>query len=395
MDDACIDQFVAGRFITDKDRMQLGVTTLRDMVNFRPALRDKCLVWLLKCCTHPDKATRQFSIQTCRRWVPDNPTLSPEVEKAASDAFLSIGALELDETDATPEDALEDDLWGLDTGFSGNLQVTQQIEFFLALCSKDHGLLNKVFELYPSLAPRIQQALRHDIHPLVRNIGMHSPILLNLLREYPHGSEGLALKCMWDLLDRGAKPTKELVGTWRNAYLERQMDARSIIPVLPYLEKSETMNFLPDVFALLPEQAPEKSKQFGVLKTLVSRLVSPPSEGEKPLMSPAEIMIAMHNMEETIGVRKLVALTQICFGLPDLFKSEQLAIVLQQLVDQPKLPTIMMRTVLQCISQHKSMVGFLQNIMTRLINKRIWLQKQLWEGFIRACKVGAARSGAL
>lgn len=164
----------------------------------------------------------------------------------------------------------------------------------------------RIFRIYVTVSTAVQQAIRHDIHPLVRNIGMHSPILLGLLREYPDGSEGLALKCVWDLLDRGTKPTKELIGTWRNAYLERNMGPRCIIPILPHLEKQETLSYLPTVFGLLPTENSDRSKEYSVLKDLIVRLCSPASEGEKPLISPAEIMIAIHNMEESIGLKRMV-----------------------------------------------------------------------------------------
>ncbi|KAI9018296.1 Symplekin tight junction protein C terminal-domain-containing protein [Hyaloraphidium curvatum] len=391
LDESCIDDYVLKRFVEDKDRMQLGVTTLRDIINLRPAMRERCIELLLECCVHPDKATRQFSIQMSRRWVPDNEPLTARLEKHALDSFLSIAELDLVADEAGAED-MEDDLWGIDTGFLGITDVTQRVEFFFALCSKDHEMLREIFRVYATLTPLAQRAVRHDVYPLVRNVGMHSPILLNLLRDFPEGSEGLALKCVLDLLDRGAKPTKELLATWRAAYSQRNMEPRAIIPVLPFLEKSEALGYLPDVFGLLPADAPEKSKQYGVIQSLIARLVTPPSEEEKPVMTPAELMIALHNMEDRVGVKKLISLTQICFNMSEQFKSEQLAIVLQQLVDQPKLPTIMMRTVLQCVTLHKGMIGFLQSILTRLINKRIWQNKQLWEGFIRACKMTQPQS---
>lgn len=140
LDETCVDDFVARRFVEDRDRMQLGVTTLRDMVNLRPAMREKCMALLLGFCLHPDKATRQFSIQTCRRWVPDNVALASEVMKAASDAFHSITALQPEEADS---ETMEDDLWGIDTPYSGLPEVTCLVEFYFALCSKDHELLRE------------------------------------------------------------------------------------------------------------------------------------------------------------------------------------------------------------------------------------------------------------
>lgn len=64
--------------------------------------------------------------------------------------------------------------------------------------------------------------------------------------------------------------------------------------------------------------------------------------------------------------------------------------VLQQLVDQSKLPTLFMRTVIQCVNQYPGLVNFVTNILLKLINKKVWTSPKLWEGFIRCCTVSAS-----
>lgn len=101
--------------------------------------------------------------------------------------------------------------------------------------------------------------------------------------------------------------------------------------------------------------------------------------------------------------------------MTDIFRSEVLAVVMQQIVDEPVLPVLFLRTVnasrfhllhnntheshkvIQAVTTYKSLVGFVSTtLLARLITKKIWTNPPLWEGFIRCAKVIAPASfGAL
>ena len=100
--------------------------------------------------------------------------------------------------------------------------------------------------------------------------------------------------------------------------------------------------------------------------------------------------------------------------MTDIFRSDILAVVMNQLVDEPVLPTLFMRTVsiqtnvglllliadiqvIQAVSTYRSLVPFVSStLLTRLITKKIWTVAPLWEGFIRCAKLIAPASfGAL
>lgn len=100
--------------------------------------------------------------------------------------------------------------------------------------------------------------------------------------------------------------------------------------------------------------------------------------------------------------------------MTDIFRSEILAVVMNQLVDAPVLPTLFLRTVraqfkasysdvlilgqvIQAVTTYRSLVAFVSTILfTRLITKKIWTNPPLWDGFIRCAKVIAPASyGAL
>jgi symplekin len=93
--------------------------------------------------------------------------------------------------------------------------------------------------------------------------------------------------------------------------------------------------------------------------------------------------------------------------MTDVFRSEILAVVMQQILDQPVLPTLFMRTVsfdhsthsrmktltrtikvIQAVRTYKSLTGFVSTtLLSRLITKKIWTTPPLWQGFIRCAQV--------
>ncbi|KIY52654.1 hypothetical protein FISHEDRAFT_69645 [Fistulina hepatica ATCC 64428] len=83
--------------------------------------------------------------------------------------------------------------------------------------------------------------------------------------------------------------------------------------------------------------------------------------------------------------------------MTDVFRSEILAVVMQQIMDEPVLPVLFLRTVIQAVTTYKSLVGFVSTtLLSRLITKKIWTNPHLWVGFMRCAKVIAPASfGAL
>src|SRR5882757_409010 len=102
----------------------------------------------------------------------------------------------------------------------------------------------------------------------------------------------------------------------------------------------------------------------------------------------------------------------ICFSMTDVFRSEILAVVMQQILDEPVLPTLFMRTVssvrfrcihrpvqnrsymyskvIQAVKTYNSLKGFVSTtLLSRLITKKIWTIPRLWEGFMRCAEIVA------
>lgn len=66
--------------------------------------------------------------------------------------------------------------------------------------------------------------------------------------------------------------------------------------------------------------------------------------------------------------------TNLCFSEKSIYTPDVLKLVLQHLMEQQPLPTLFMRTVLQSLVMHPSLINFVMGILQRLIIKQVsWL----------------------
>ena len=63
--------------------------------------------------------------------------------------------------------------------------------------------------------------------------------------------------------------------------------------------------------------------------------------------------------------------TNLCFSEKNIYTQEVLAVVMKTLMEQDPLPTLFMRTVLQSLSMYPRLMGFILNILQRLISKEV------------------------
>ena len=121
---------------------------------------------------------------------------------------------------------------------------------------------------------------------------------------------------------------------------------------------------------------PEPNK---VVRSVFSSIVTTPPQSfgtvtsnvprvrQSELFTPAELMVVLHEKEKEIGLKSTIEGTRvvyvdlgsrritqrhatfsaigICFSMADIYRSEILAVVMQQIVDEPVLPTLFLRTV--------------------------------------------------
>jgi symplekin len=92
-------------YCNEEERMPLGISTLRDLVLYRPAVRQVCLNIMLYLCLHKDKTTRATSIVTVKKFYREHESLGPKVESFALETIKKLqGPPDVDEDEEVEEE---------------------------------------------------------------------------------------------------------------------------------------------------------------------------------------------------------------------------------------------------------------------------------------------------
>jgi symplekin len=250
----------------------------------------------------------------------------------------------------------------------------------------------------------VQEAIQDLITALIKSLGSSNGKLLTLMRTCPPGSESLALRVLTIFTEHG-RPSAQLVALVKGLISDRDLDARFLIPIIAEMDKPDILKYLPRIVSILNGQQEPKN----LVRSVFSSVVTTPPQTfgsvssnlprvrQSELLTPAELMVLLHEAEKEIGLKSAIEAIGVCFSMTDVFRSEILAVVMQQIVDEPVLPVLFLRTVIQAVTTYRTLVGFVSTtLLSRLITKKIWQNPHLWEGFIRCAKVIAPASfGAL
>ncbi|ETW78990.1 hypothetical protein HETIRDRAFT_460016 [Heterobasidion irregulare TC 32-1] len=407
----------------EPDRMQVGFTTLRDFVTQRPTMRAEALNVLLELTTHPEKVTRGAAIITVKRWVGDAQPMDgmirefalqllrrlqskPKAEKPhGEDVQMNEHEDNIEDGQLPPDDILQTPYLPEQLELPAQkAQVLQHLELLFALSVKVSDFLEETFAAYGEMDVTVQEAVQDLITALIRSLGPTHGKLLTLMRTFPPGADTLALRVLSIFTEHG-RPSAQLVALVKALIAERDLDARFLIPIIAEMDKADIVKHLPKIVSILngtPEPKNLVRSVFGAIvttppQTFGSVTSNLPRVRQSELLTPAELMVLLHDFEKEIGLKSAIEAIGICFSMTDVFRSEILAVVMQQIVDEPVLPTLFLRTVIQAVTTYKSLVGFVSTtLLSRLITKKIWMNPPLWEGFIRCAKVIAPASfGAL
>ncbi|KAK2463684.1 hypothetical protein APHAL10511_004435 [Amanita phalloides] len=430
------------------ERIPIGYSTLRGLVTQRPTMRSDALNVLLELTTHPEKKTRGAAINTVKLWVPNSQPMEaiiryfalqmlrklqlpgfsqhpPKVEpkrRMETEEPINGDAVQANQIPATAEDGevedenMEDGQLPADdlihTPYlperiqlpANKAQVLQHVELLFALSVKVPEFLDEIFMAYGQMDLTVQEAIQDLITALIRSLGPNHGKLLTLMRTCPPGAESLALRVLTIFTEHGRAST-QLVALVKGLVSERDLDARFLIPIIAEMDKPDIVRYLPRIVSILNGSTENKNLVRQVFNSVISATpqalgtvsTNQPRVRQNDLLTPAELMVLLHDAEKEIGLKSAIEAIGICFSMTDVFRSEILAIVMQQIMDEPVLPVLFLRTVIQAVTTYKSLVGFVSTtLLSRLITKKIWTNAPLWEGFIRCAKVIAPASfGAL
>ncbi|KAG5864258.1 hypothetical protein JTB14_019630 [Gonioctena quinquepunctata] len=244
---------------------------------------------------------------------------------------------------------------------------------YVSLLPANESLVHDLANVYVQTSADIKRIILRLIEAPIKSMGMESVELLKLVEDCPKGSETLVTRVIHILTDK-SPPTPELVNRVRDLYNSRISDVRFLIPVLNGLSKQEIISALPKLIKLNPV----------VVREVFNRLLG--LHGDSPISS-TELLVSLHLIDSSkADLKTVIKATSMCLQEKQVFTQEVLAVVLQQLMDQSPLPTLLMRTVIQALGSYPRLSGFVMNILQRLISKKVWKQKVVWEGFVKCCQ---------
>ncbi|XP_068085676.1 symplekin isoform X2 [Anabrus simplex] len=356
----------------DESRAPVGLHLLMDLVIRRPPRQLIFLNALLVHTAHENSEVRSRAIQ-CVVELYDRGDLRCIIEEYA---ILYLSFLRLPQ----PPDVL----FGADRGRPMKVEMWNEdiikvcLYLYLALLPINEKLIHELARVYVQTVADVKRTILRLLEQPVRGMGMDSPQLLTLVEECPKGAETLVTRVIHILTDK-TPPSAELVARVRDLYHTRVSDVRFLIPVLNGLTKKEVIAALPKLIKLNPV----------VVKEVFNRLLGTHAESmnhTSPL-TPAELLIALHTIDPSkCELKTVIKATSMCFAEKQAYTQEVLAVVMQHLMELNPLPTLLMRTVIQSLSFYPRLIGFVMNILQRLILKQVWKQKKVWEGFIKCCQ---------
>ncbi|OVA07329.1 HEAT [Macleaya cordata] len=403
----CSDGFDnLGKDVHDGDRVTQGLGAVWSLILGRPLNRKACLDIAFKCAVHAQDDVRAKAIRLVANKLYPLSYASEIVEEFATNMLLSVVDQRVPDTELSQagfsELKPEENVGGQETSISGSQnsdpgvsesestkgiqpvlqsvptvslsQAQRCMSLFFALCTKKPSLLQLVFDIYGRAPKTVKQAVHRHIPNLVRNLGSSFSEFLRIISDPPQGSENL-LMLVLQILTEETTPSADLIATVKHLYYTKLKDAAILIPMLSSLSKDEVLPIFPRLVGLPLEK----------FQTALARILQG-SAHTGPALSPAEVLVAIHDItpeRDGIALKKITDACSACFEQRTVFTQQVLAKALNQLVDQTPLPLLFMRTVIQAIDAFPTLVDFVMEILSKLVSKQIWKMPKLWVGFLK------------
>ncbi|XP_020105683.1 uncharacterized protein LOC109722179 isoform X2 [Ananas comosus] len=386
---------------SDGDRITQGLGAVWSLILGRPLSRQACLNIALKCAVHSQDEVRTKSIRLVANKLYPLHYASEHIEQFATNMLLSVVDQRVSETDDTSVSSREPktEAGGIQETSISSSQNSEPIRFesdsmksslvspsvslsqaqcqtslFFALCSKKPSLLRLVFDIYGRSPKAVKQCIHRHIPILVRSLGASNTELLNIISDLPDGGENLIILTL-ETLTEDSTPSKDLIATVKRLYETKLKDAAILIPLLSSLSKEEVLPIFPRLVDL-----PLDKFQAALARILQG------SAHTGPALTPAEVLIAIHDInpeKDRVALKKITDVCTACFEQRTVFTQQVLASSLNQLVEKVPLPLLFMRTVIQAVDAFPTLVDFVMGILSKLVSKQIWRMPKLWVGFLK------------
>ncbi|KAJ3117225.1 Coiled-coil domain-containing protein 39 [Phlyctochytrium bullatum] len=248
---------------------------------------------------------------------------------------------------------------------------TEAIDVVREYCEDPETIFNE----FSSLRPEVATFTLTHIEPLIKSIASNAfDHLLSLIQNLASGADLLGLKIL-KILCAAGKSENELVSAVVKVVTEKNLSGEFLLPILNQLKKDDFLFHLPRLLALLSDG--ELQKTGDTPEDIIVQTITPPSQNlvvadtRTPPVTPAEFMVAIHNLEKSAGIKLCFKAVKMCFNYPEVFKQEVLGMVIQRLLDQPSTPYLFMKTVIESVKIYPQLTGFTVSVLTRLVQKKL------------------------
>ncbi|VVC29902.1 Armadillo-type fold,Symplekin C-terminal,Symplekin/Pta1, N-terminal,Armadillo-like [Cinara cedri] len=352
--------------------LPFGLTILNELVTKRPPRHLLYLNALLFFTSHKNEQLREVALNFISKLY-DYKDLKNIIEEYAT---FYLGFLRLQ----IPPEVLfgkgtgrlpKSEIWDEDS-------ITACLYLYFMLMPYNYELIHELATVFTYTQGEVKRTIIKLLPQPLQNIPMNSAEIFRLLEDLPKGAEAMIIRILHILTEKET-PSIELISRVKKLYDKQIVEVRFLVPILPGLDKKYILNALPQLIKLNPN----------VVKEIFNRIlgINYSSSNTNPPVSPAELLIALHTMDsDPNDLKYIIKATSLCFAEKSVFTQEVLAIVMQNLMDVNPLPTLLMRTVIQSLTTYPQLIGFIMNILQRLILKKVWHQKTQWEGFVKCCQ---------
>jgi len=267
--------------------------------------------------------------------------------------------------------------WQRNESEKRNNYFRRSCALFLALCTKKPRMLHHFIHTLAKAERLTKVALSKLSVKMISTLGLECKEIYEVIESCPPGAESwVRHMCAVLLKQDGLRPTKQLIASLQKLYFDSSKDLKILIPVIEYLDRDTMIKILPELVGMDISQSKK-----GISKILAQK--------NDAVVKPIELLIRIHNLAPNMNsplLKKAIDVIQYCLG-QSVFGSEQLAQVLKQLVQQEPIPVLFMRTLIQSLLVYPSLTSFAMEILRSMILKQVWDLPDLWEGFIRCCKM--------
>lgn len=352
----------------------ISMQIFRDLAIQRPPKRAKYVNVLLQLAMHENVDMHEKAQQNLIAIYSERRLLRDVIEAFA---LRWLGYLE---KETPPQDIFKSEFGRTEAAVVWTEPLAKMcLSLFLLLLQHNDALLGKLSDIYMKTSSEMKRTILRSIDAAVKKLGPDNEEILKLIETGARGTETLIIRVIYILTERAAL-TPNLVKRVRDLYYTKVADVRLLIPIITGLSKQEVLTMLPKVLVLSPI----------VVKEVFNRLLGLGADFEhikKFPLTPVELLVALHTLDPNkVSLKFVVKATSMCLAEKERYTHDVLAVVLQQLIDMTPLPTLSMRTILQSHSLYPRLSAFIINLMNRMIQKQVWRQKVLWEGFLKCCQ---------